>query len=395
MSRGDDAIRDTDPNGRMHLSEISARKSGRGKAIVEILPTGATPSRKKLGRHTATDTHPVGATNADEGGQRNSVTPNRSAPSSATPSARKKAGTVKAKDFTIPTRATLPLSTNSDGHALGDTHFSTAIGDEEGGHKSDVTQTVCAPSSSLIQTIVISGRRRRQWKRAIVKLELQESAICRSLCEGDKEAAQKLRAAIIKGKSDNADAFIALMPLMAARKIIEEQCTGVEKELRKLARQLPVWDAFALGVRGFGDLRLALIVGEANGAIGDYRSVSAFWKRMGLAVIDGGRQRKVTGDAALEHGYSPERRAVAWNLGGELIKGCDPKYRAIYDKRKEYELERVATKIHAHNRAMRYMTKCVLRDLWSAWRTCDRSQSTFDTHPLNAPVATNSKVNND
>lgn len=395
MSRGDDAMQITEPTVRAHLSEISARKSGRGKAIAAMIPNERSPSRKKLGRQAEDDAHSSTATNADEGGQRNSATQNRGAPSSAPPSARKKAGTVKASLETIPISASPSLSTNSDGHSYGDTQLSPAIGDEEGGHSESDTQPRHAPSSSLIQTIVISGRRRRQWKRAIVKLELQESAICRSLCEGDKESAQKLRAAIIKGKSDNADAFIALFPLMAARKIIEEQCTGVEKHLRKLARQLPVWDAFALGVRGFGDLRLALIIGEANGAIGDYRSVSAFWKRMGLAVIDGGRQRKVTGDAALEHGYSPERRAVAWNLGGELIKGCDPKYRAIYDARKEIELERVATKIHAHNRAMRYMTKCVLRDLWAAWRTCDRSQLAPETHHAPPRNATNSKVNND
>jgi hypothetical protein len=155
--------------------------------------------------------------------------------------------------------------------------------------------------------------------------------------------------------------------------------------LRKLARQLPVWPAFAEGVNGFGDLRLALIIGE-TGDLSAYATHCRVWKRMGLAVIGGERQRRVTdAEKAIAFGYNAERRSIIWNLGAELLKqqvraikddagkrtGTSTPigdYGRIYLERKAYEAERVETPAHAHNRASRYMTKALLRDLWQAWR---------------------------
>ena len=124
---------------------------------------------------------------------------------------------------------------------------------------------------------------------------------------------------------------------------------------------------------------------------------------MGLAVINGGRQRRVSGDEALLHGYSPERRSIMWNIGASLIKQQGP-WRDLYlarlatehqkaldeglipatstkatvdswAKRGLPELTKV-TKItaahrsagHMNNRAQRYIEKRLLRDLWRAWR---------------------------
>lgn len=158
----------------------------------------------------------------------------------------------------------------------------------------------------------------------------------------------------------------------AACDLIAAQRKEVEKPLCKAARKLPIYE-WAKGVRGLGDLSLAAIVGEA-GDIGKYRSVAALWKRMGLAVIDGGRQRLIAGDAALIHGYNPMRRAAMHVIGTNLIRSANPEYRALYDERKAYELAREVSKAQAHNRSLRYIEKRLLREMWKAWRRTMVSQ---------------------
>jgi hypothetical protein len=222
-------------------------------------------------------------------------------------------------------------------------------------------------------------KRRVQWHRAEKRLTLQCAAICRGYVGGDKDEAGKLLARIEKGKvePEALDAIIATAPLLAARGLLRTERLGVEKTLEKLAKGLPAF-AFVQSVRGFGALSFAQVVGEC-GDIGSYKSVSAVWKRMGLAVIEGGRQRKVAGDAALDHGYSPERRSIMWNIASCMIKaqGTDGPYRAFYDQDKAKQLAKLAeglpegkepSKLHAHNRACRHMTKRLLRDLFVAWR---------------------------
>lgn len=135
-----------------------------------------------------------------------------------------------------------------------------------------------------------------------------------------------------------------------------------------------MWGSFAEGVRGFGAVSLAGIVGEA-GDLSNYATKSKLWKRMGLAVIDGVRQGGLTKGASAEqwiaHGYSPIRRARMFVVGGCLVKNNrDGPYRRAYDQRKAYELagDPDMKPIIAHRRAQRYMEKRLLRDLWQAWR---------------------------
>jgi hypothetical protein len=147
----------------------------------------------------------------------------------------------------------------------------------------------------------------------------------------------------------------------------DEDLAAVEleqKDLVRLAKSLPV-APWVIGVRGVGLLSLAAIVGEA-GDLSGYANPAKLWKRLGLAVMSDGRQRRTTGAAAIAHGYVPARRSVMWNVGACIIKAKGP-LKAIYDERKLYELPRVESKAHAHNRAQRYVEKRFLRDLWAAW----------------------------
>lgn len=107
-----------------------------------------------------------------------------------------------------------------------------------------------------------------------------------------------------------------------------------ERALERASRELPVYE-WAMSIRGFGERGLAIVVAEAAGfdeeppgsgylrrrLIGEYRTVAGLWKRMGLAVIDGQRQRKLRSKAEAEmHRYKPERRAECWVLADSLLR---------------------------------------------------------------------------
>ncbi|MGE0715633.1 MAG: hypothetical protein AB7P02_09330, partial [Alphaproteobacteria bacterium] len=148
-----------------------------------------------------------------------------------------------------------------------------------------------------------------------------------------------------------------------------------------LARRLPGF-AFVDGVAGFGELGFAVTQAEAGDPIGDYRSTRGLWKRLGLALVDGERQRRFTDpEKAAAHGYSPRRRAeVHACIGEPLLRAqwrgeregvpahpIGPYGEAYGTKRAEY-VDRGWGPGHAHMAALRYMTKLLIRDLRAAWR---------------------------
>ncbi len=240
----------------------------------------------------------------------------------------------------------------------------------------------------LVAEIVEVWRLRQDFHRAEKRLTLQIKSICGRYCGGNKVKAEQVYKAAVKGETD--PGFYAMIaPLFSARGLIEQERAAKEKTLKRMAKDLPVYP-WVQGVKGFGELGLAATVGEC-GDLSKYRSVAAVWKRTGLAVINGGRQRRVSGEAALEHGYAPERRAVFWTLADSLLKaqGKDEKagpYRQFYDAEKARQRPRVETDGHAHNRAMRHMMKRLLRDLTVAWREIDRGRVRRETHGTCAPV---------
>jgi hypothetical protein len=260
-------------------------------------------------------------------------------------------------------------------------------GEGEDGQRSSVTQGPHAGLAATVDTIREEWRQRQAWMRAETGLTLQAKALCRRLADGgDKAEAERIfKAALGTGEHPHAAvARVSILPLVEARKAIEAHRKVSERTLVALARQLPV-APFVEATRGVGLLSLAAIVGEA-GDLGAYANPAKVWKRFGAAVIDGGRQRRVAGLDALRHGYAPVRRAVLWNIGACIIRSGGP-LKDLYDARKVDELAkceaiaadpveraryaragRYAPKLHAHNRARRYVEKRFLRDLWRAWR---------------------------
>lgn len=172
-------------------------------------------------------------------------------------------------------------------------------------------------NADTIATLRELYRRRRVWHVAEKGMTLRATAMCRRWFDGDKKLARAMLARIEEGTETNISAIAITAPLLAARAPLEKSRLEVEKQLIKLAKTLPIF-SWCEAINGFGPLSLAVIVGEA-GDVGNYKSISALWKRMGLAVIKGERQRRVPGVEALEHGYSPSRRSAMWNIGNGLI----------------------------------------------------------------------------
>lgn len=223
-----------------------------------------------------------------------------------------------------------------------------------------------SPDAATIDEIREQWRRRQSWHRAEKSLTLQAKALCRRLAGGEiKDADRLYNAALGKGSDPMAEiAYAAIFPLVEARDSVAKHRAAVEKRLAKLAKTLPV-APYVESVRGVGIASLAAIVGEA-GDLSNYSTPAKLWKRFGLAVMDDGRQRRVAGAAALDHGYSPSRRSVMWNVGACIIKPGGP-LKEAYDARKVIEATRVETKGHAHNRAQRCVEKKFLRSLWVEW----------------------------
>jgi hypothetical protein len=270
--------------------------------------------------------------------------------------------------------AGLSTSLPPDDQSSPATQGKAVVGGGEASHYASDIQIANAGLSFIIEEIREQWRRRQVWHRAEKSLTLQAKATCRRLVEGDKIKANALfKAAYTQCDNEIAEvAFAATFPLVEAGKSVELHRKTVEKRLLKLAAQLPIAD-FILGLRGVGLLSLAGIIGEA-GDLSVYNGPAKLWKRMGVGIVDGGRQRRLLDkEAALRHGYSPSRRSHMWNIGSCIIKAGGP-LKDLYVERKEYELAKpeTASKLHAHRKAQRYVEKRLLREMWCEWRKIGR-----------------------
>lgn len=242
-----------------------------------------------------------------------------------------------------------------------DLHARVALPDEASDYLSAETQV------SNVARLVFLCRVRSQIQQAMLRFGNQIDAM------------ERLRTGELKGKTkakrvptvDDIAVSVAtrghLEPLV---KPLRADLAAIEREIAKATKQLPVY-AFVESVRGFGALGFGLIVGAA-GDLSNYANPGKLWKRMGLALVDGERQRKCSDvEKALAHGYNPRRRSMVHTLGDSLMKGNrDGYYRQVYDARKAHTLTTHPewTKMHRHMDALRYMEKRLLRHLWQVWK---------------------------
>ena len=352
------------------LAETHCHSAGEGRAVPDAKTKELQPAPQNTAGHDMSDAHSDNVSGADQ-----TIAGPKTNTAASDPQKfpkGKRAATFGSKPIYAVPRAT------KGGHRFVETHLIDAPSVDKPGHIVIDTQPPDARFvDPLIMQIVETWRQRQDMVRAMGKLTLQCKAILRRLCAGDKTEANKVYRSIGNGM-DHALAqsgHMAVAPLLAARQPLEASRKAYEKKLIALAKDLPIAhmvdETVGLGLPG-----LAAIIGEC-GDLSAYKSVAAVWKRCGLAVISGGRQRRVTGEAALEHGYSPSRRSVIWTLTDSLFKaqsagmkdGAAPgPYRALYDEWKALELAKDLTAGHAHNRALRRVSKKLLCDLTVAWR---------------------------
>lgn len=270
--------------------------------------------------------------------------------------------------------------------------------------------TTASRHYATIESILYFYRLRQDMIRARTKLILQGQSSLRRFFDGDKEQAASAWSEATKDETHELRGMLS--PYITALEVLDKQQGTYEKELVKSVKGLPIYE-WAKSVKGFGDLSLACVIGEASGygketgefySVGDFKSVSALWKRMGLAVINGHRQgapgKGASADDWIAEGYSKTRRSVMWNVGNSLIlsmgkfrplygedvraNGTYTELQCVFAERARYEAERLPHKcgiaikesktgkdsytLHAANRAKRYTEKRLLRMLYSEWR---------------------------
>lgn len=193
--------------------------------------------------------------------------------------------------------------------------------------------------------------------------------------EEQKRIKEKAAKIIAEGKDKRFALLIA--DNLAAMKPLKDREESKIKELERLAKKLPVWKNWAEGVKGFGPKGLGIIVGIA-GDLNDWPHLPGLYKRLGLAPyqrVDGVTQAGstwrmkggLTGEEWSEYGYSPRNRAAMYAYVGEPIIRQGP-YAEEYQRRRAYEDTRTESKMTAHRRAHRYVTKRLIKHLWQAWR---------------------------
>jgi len=160
---------------------------------------------------------------------------------------------------------------------------------------------------------------------------------------------------------------------------IEDQ---VEAPIQAWARRSRVYQEWGRYVKGCGPMLLGAIMTRTD--IRRVSTVSAMWAHFGFAP--GQRRRK-----GQKLDYDPVGRTWCWRLGSQFLR-YDGSFRAVYDKRKAYELAQAAargqevvparkgqevdeakvmTQKHVHNRALRYTIKLFLACLWLKWRAVE------------------------
>lgn len=201
----------------------------------------------------------------------------------------------------------------------------------------------------IIAAIQERYRRRVSWHKAEKTLILQGKAICRRLCGGDKDLANALFDRVAKLKTHEIigvlhrnievsniydqqlfEAVENLHPIVMAKNEIEGHREKLEHEYSEYAKRLPIaqwvmtidgvsWGSVAAIIGSTGDLRL-------------YPTPSRVWKRMGLAVMEDGRQRPMRDkERAAAHGYNRVRRSVMWNVGTSILRAQTEKFEDLID----------------------------------------------------------------
>lgn len=173
-----------------------------------------------------------------------------------------------------------------------------------------------------------------------------------------------------------------------ATKIVKELKSvesGVNRQLESLMKRHPLreWIERTPGI-GLGGIARVLGV---TGSLDNFPNIAKLWAYLGMHVVDGIAPKRKRGQKA---NWSADGRKICYQLADAIVKQRNSPYRAHYDTKKAEYLERERTgasecpfgqvhkdksgKVfkcglaHAHNAAMRYAVKQMLKEMWAEWR---------------------------
>lgn len=172
------------------------------------------------------------------------------------------------------------------------------------------------------------------------------------------------------------------MAMLDSLKALEHQTTlSLQRELRK--SPLIGWVKRSKGVGEKQAARLLAVIGDPywNGLHDRPRTVSELWAYAGYSVVGGEAQRRRKGQLS---NWSDKAKSRAFLMAQSCVKALGGDYRAVYDAAREQYAEAVhATPCvrcgpagkpaeagsplsagHQHARALRRVSKEILRDLW-------------------------------
>jgi len=166
--------------------------------------------------------------------------------------------------------------------------------------------------------------------------------------------------------------------LLAAQTIYANLEAEAEKALAVIKTD-PLWPAFE-AIKGVDTVLGAGIRGLFDPWA--FSNIQKAWKYAGYAVEeDGVGQRKRKGRKA---GFSVPLKTRLWQAANNTMRNRDSTFRPLYDAMKEKALaslpEKKGRKGHAHNRAMRYVAKQIVKYLW-----CYAHQQPFSRPELDLP----------
>lgn len=238
-----------------------------------------------------------------------------------------------------------------------------ATGSQEEGPRAGATQVRHADLLPIIGAIQGFHRERQDFLNTEGSLTRQMKSIQKRMGANEGQSCSDTL-----GSPALVDAH--LLPYMESKALYHSLRLKPERQMEKLAKQLPVWP-WVEGVRGVGPLALAQIIGESDD-LSLYANPAKLWKRFGLGLVEGRRQRKVANNTelAIAMGYNPRRRAVMWVIGDSLVMlNGEGEYRSYYlsEKERQRDLHPELPDIALHKRAHRHMEKRFLRDLWRVW----------------------------
>ena len=186
------------------------------------------------------------------------------------------------------------------------------------------------------------------------------------------------------------DDYIELAMCDLYFRFVSEEAKHIRR-LLAILEDFPIWTEFLRGVRGIGPVMAGVLISGFD--IHRARYVSTLYKYSGLHVIrskEGYRAQRKRKEDLIEMeyvdakgktqtkmglGYNPWLRAKIIGVMGPLFLKHQSPYANIYYALKHREETnpklKDLTKLHRHNRAIRYMMKIFLADLYTKWRTLE------------------------